>query len=55
MRWARIRTPWFNKMVLWLEDKVGTRIQFVGEALKLTRPETDAAAEESPRPTDIAS
>ena len=38
IKFFRERASWFNKMFDWLEAKVGTRISFVGKALKQTRP-----------------
>jgi hypothetical protein len=40
MRFMRVRINWFNKMIFWLEEKVGARISIIGEALKKTRPDT---------------
>jgi hypothetical protein len=39
IRAMRTRINWFNKAVFWLEEKVGTRISFMGEALEKTRPD----------------
>ena len=34
----RSRTGWVDKVFLWLEKKIGQRIEFVGDALRRTRP-----------------
>ena len=38
LMWMRSRVNWVNKAMLWLECKVGTRIQVMGDALLKTRP-----------------
>jgi hypothetical protein len=39
IKYMRTRLSWFNKMVGWIESKVGSRIKIIGKALKQTRPE----------------
>lgn len=38
MRTLRTKYNAFNKMIFWLENKVGVRIKFIGIALEKTRP-----------------
>jgi len=38
LRSARTRVGLVDKIFLWLEKKVGQRIEFVGDALRRTRP-----------------
>ncbi len=38
LQWTRTRVGWLNKVLFWLEDKVGTRIEVIGNALKQTHP-----------------
>jgi len=41
MRQLRTRYSAFNRIVFWLERKVGTRVKFIGIALGKTRPQTE--------------
>ena len=41
VKWIRTKVSWFNKIIYWLENKVGIRIKVMGDALKLTRPSED--------------
>lgn len=41
--WIRARINWFNRLIFWLEEKVGTRIKIIGTALNKTRPPEDVA------------
>ena len=41
MQMLRTRYNYFNKIILWLEIKVGVRIKFIGIALEKTRPLTE--------------
>lgn len=41
LRFMRTRFVWLNKSFYWLEDKVGQRIGFIGNALIMTRPSID--------------
>ena len=36
---CRSNANWMNKVFTWLEDKIGNRIHFIGDALQRTRPE----------------
>ena len=36
--WARSRVAWVNKLMFWLENKVGNRVKVVGVALAKTHP-----------------
>jgi len=38
LMWIRSRVNWFNKLIFWLEKKVGTRIKIIGTALGKTHP-----------------
>jgi len=38
LRFMRTRMNWFDKVFFWLEDKVGTRITVIGNALRMTHP-----------------
>ena len=38
LMWLRSRVSWINKLVFFLEHKVGTRIELVGTALGKTHP-----------------
>jgi hypothetical protein len=38
LRFMRSRIEWFDKFFFWLEDTVGERIGFIGNALVKTRP-----------------
>jgi len=38
LMWIRSRVSWFNKLIFWLEEKVGSRIKVVGVALSKTHP-----------------
>lgn len=38
LMWARSRVRWVNKLMFWLEGKVGNRIKVVGVALAKTHP-----------------
>jgi len=38
IKFFRGRANWFNRLFSWLEDKIGKRIHFVGDALQRTRP-----------------
>jgi len=45
LMWIRSRVNWFNKLMFWLEAKVGSRIKTMGVALGKTRPsEVDATS-----------
>lgn len=46
LRILRTKWSWMDRGVFWIEHKVGTRIQFVGDALIQTRPILN---EEAPR------
>ncbi len=39
IQYMRSRLSWFNRVVFWIESKVGKRVQIMGDALKKTRPE----------------
>lgn len=41
MRQLRTKYNAFNRMIFWLEKKVGTRVKFIGIALEKTRPQTE--------------
>jgi len=41
MKQLRTRYSRFNKMVFWLEKKVGGRVKFIGIALGKTHPQTE--------------
>jgi len=41
MRQLRTKYSAFNRMVFWLEKKVGGRVKFIGIALEKTRPQTE--------------
>lgn len=43
LMWIRTRVDWFNKVIFWLENKVGTRVKVVGGALAKTRPHEDTS------------
>jgi len=45
LKWIRTRVNWFNKFIYWIENKVGAKIQIMGDALKLTRPNEDRSDE----------
>jgi len=38
VRYVRTKNNRFDKGVFWMEEKVGTKIDFIGRALKNTRP-----------------
>lgn len=38
LMWLRARVNWFNKLIFWLENKVGSRIKIIGAALGKTHP-----------------
>ncbi len=38
LMWVRSRVSWFNKLIFWLEEKVGSRIKVIGVALSKTHP-----------------
>ena len=38
LRYARTRVSFINRMFFWLEEKVGSRVNIVGNALRRTRP-----------------
>lgn len=38
MRYARTKSNRFNKVIFWLENKVGIKVKFIGAALENTRP-----------------
>jgi len=38
LMWVRSRVNWFNKLIYWLEEKVGSRIKIIGVALGKTHP-----------------
>ena len=42
MRYARTKSSRFNKIVFWMENKVGVRISFIGTALAKTRPQVES-------------
>lgn len=39
IRYFRGKVQTFNKIMRWIEDKIGKRINFIGDALARTRPE----------------
>jgi len=41
LMWIRARVSWFNKLIFWLEKKVGVRIKIIGAALGKTHPPED--------------
>lgn len=41
VRYMRSKSRRFNKVIFWLENKVGVKIKFIGTALRKTRPLTD--------------
>lgn len=41
MRQLRTKYNAFNKVIFWLEKKVGGRVKFIGIALEKTRPQTE--------------
>lgn len=41
MRYVRTKSSRFNKIIFWLENKVGVRVKFIGSALANTRPLTE--------------
>lgn len=43
LRAFRARFGWLNKTIYWVENKVGTKVQFISSALKATRPENEPA------------
>jgi len=44
LMWLRSRMNWFNKIIFWFEEKVGSRIKVIGVALSKTHPpENDIA------------
>lgn len=44
LMWIRARVSWFNKLIFWLEEKVGVRIKIIGTALGKTHPPDDTTA-----------
>ena len=38
LMWIRSRVNWVNKLVFWLENKIGSRVKVVGVALGKTHP-----------------
>jgi uncharacterized protein YqgC (DUF456 family) len=48
VRYVRERNNTFNKIIFWLENKAGIRIQFIGTALAKTRPAVDAEIQSDP-------
>lgn len=44
LRAFRSRFGWLNRAIYWVENKVGTRIQFISSALKQTRPENEPSS-----------
>ena len=38
MRYVRTKNDRFNKAIFWMENKVGVKVDFIGQALKQTRP-----------------
>ena len=41
LRFFRSRFGFLDKLFVWLENKVGTRVAVVGNALRKTRPDND--------------
>ena len=41
LMWIRSRVNWFNRLIFWMENKVGSRIKIIGTALSKTHPPTD--------------
>lgn len=39
LKYFRSHASWLNKIFFWLEQKIGTRISVVGNALKRTQPD----------------
>jgi uncharacterized protein YqgC (DUF456 family) len=42
VRYVRTKNSRFNKIIFWMEDKVGVRINFIGTALAKTRPQIES-------------
>lgn len=36
--WIRARVSWFNRLIAWLQQKVGVRVKVIGLALSKTQP-----------------
>ena len=41
IKYLRVKFSLINKLFFTLEEKVGTRIKFIGDALKLTQPDNN--------------
>lgn len=54
LRDLRSRINLLNRIFNWLEDKVGSRIFFIGDALSRTRPTAPVDTKEGTRPTGDA-
>ena len=42
---CRSKANWLNKGFTWLEEKIGSRVHFIGDALQRTRPDIPVDAD----------
>jgi hypothetical protein len=52
LRFMRARIVWLDKSFYWLEEKVGARIGFIGDALRKTRPQITLELSEGTEPVE---